>query len=83
VEQLVELESMGDVALKGLDAPARVWRVIGARSDRTSLAAMPWVGRSSRCYQRLRPLPKQRRIAAGIGKTRLTQVFAEEARGTC
>ena len=93
VEQLVELESMGDVALKGLDAPARVWRVIGARSDRTSLAAMPWVGRRPEIAMLKSMLDGVAesghgaviyiRGEAGIGKTRLTQVFAEEARGTC
>ena len=90
VEQLVELESMGDVALKGLDAPARVWRVIGARSDRTSLAAMPWVGRRPEIAMLKSMLDGVAesghgaviyiRGEAGIGKTRLTQVFAEEAR---
>jgi class 3 adenylate cyclase/tetratricopeptide (TPR) repeat protein len=88
VENLVELEPLGEVAIKGLDAPARVWRVIGER--RTVGAAMPLVGRRAE----LKVLKSMLggvlesghggvvyiRGEAGIGKTRLTQVFAEDAR---
>src|SRR3984893_7505099 len=90
VEQLVELESMGEVTLKGLDAPARVWRVIGARSGPATAAAVPLVGRRGEIAMlksMLDGVAQSRHGAvvyirgeAGIGKTRLTQVFAEEAR---
>jgi class 3 adenylate cyclase/tetratricopeptide (TPR) repeat protein len=88
VENLVELEPLGEIAIKGLDAPAYVWRVIGER--RVIGAAMPLVGRRAE-LKLLRSMLDgvaesghggvvYIRGEAGIGKTRLTQVFADEAR---
>jgi class 3 adenylate cyclase len=89
VENLVELEGLGEVSIKGLDTPAPVWRVLAERSEKLS-AAVPLVGRRSE-LKLLKSLLDDVlesgdgrvvyvRGEAGIGKTRLMQVFAEEAR---
>jgi class 3 adenylate cyclase/tetratricopeptide (TPR) repeat protein len=90
VENLVELESLGEVALKGLDAPEHVWRVIAERSERSSGATVPLVSRRAevRLLRSLLDGVSEQghgrviyiRGEAGIGKTRMLQVFAEEAR---
>jgi class 3 adenylate cyclase/tetratricopeptide (TPR) repeat protein len=90
VENLVELESLGEVAMKGLDAPEHVWRVIAERSGRSTGAAVPLVGRRAevRLLRSLLDGVSEQghgrviyvRGEAGIGKTRMLQVFAEEAR---
>jgi class 3 adenylate cyclase/tetratricopeptide (TPR) repeat protein len=89
IENLVELEALGEVPIKGLDAPARVWRVIGERSEKVS-AALPLVGRRaelkvlSALLDGVLESGNGRvvyvRGEAGIGKTRMMQVFADEAR---
>lgn len=90
VEEFVELDSIGDVSIKGLAAPARVWRVIGERAARSFDVAPPLVGRraeikllnsllggvSEAGHGRVIYI----RGEAGIGKTRLVQVFTVMAR---
>jgi class 3 adenylate cyclase/tetratricopeptide (TPR) repeat protein len=88
VENLIELESVGEVPIKGLDAPEHVWRVV---AERPQIAfAVPLVGRRaelSLLVSVLEAVISERhgravcvRGEAGIGKTRLVQVFAQEAR---
>ncbi|MBV9635746.1 MAG: AAA family ATPase, partial [Methylobacteriaceae bacterium] len=90
VEDVVELEPMGDVAIKGLDVPQRVWRVVGERRVRTPEAALPLVGRRAEIKLLTSILDGAAeadhgavvyvRGEAGIGKTRLTQFFIVMAR---
>jgi len=90
IENIFELESLGEVAIKGLDASESVWRVIGERRERDVGTALPLVGRRAE-VKLLRSLLDgvvesghggvvYVRGEAGIGKSRMMQVFAEEAR---
>jgi class 3 adenylate cyclase/tetratricopeptide (TPR) repeat protein len=89
IENLIELEALGEVPIKGLDAPARVWRVIGERPEKVG-AAVPLVGRRaelkvlSSLLDGILESGNGRAVyvrgEAGIGKTRMMQVFADEAR---
>jgi class 3 adenylate cyclase/tetratricopeptide (TPR) repeat protein len=89
IENLFELEAIGEVAIKGLDAPARVWRVLSERCER-HIGAVPLVGRRDE-VKLLNSLldgiseSGHGRVVcvrgeAGIGKTRLMQVLAATAR---
>jgi class 3 adenylate cyclase/tetratricopeptide (TPR) repeat protein len=89
VEGQFALEAIGEVAIKGLDAPALVWRVLGERGE-AETGAVPLVGRGDE-VKLLRSLldgvaeSGHGRVVcvrgeAGIGKTRLVQVLAAAAR---
>ncbi len=88
IENLFELEPIGEVAIKGLDTPARVWRVLSERCER-HLGAVPLVGRRgevkllSSFLDGVLESGHGRVVCvrgeAGIGKTRLMQVLAAAA----
>jgi class 3 adenylate cyclase/tetratricopeptide (TPR) repeat protein len=89
IENIFELEPLGEVAIKGLDSSERVWRVIGERRERDVGTAMPLVGRRAE-VKLLRSLLDgvvesghgavvYVRGEAGIGKSRMMEVLAEEA----
>jgi tetratricopeptide (TPR) repeat protein len=77
------------VAIKGLDAPVLVWRVLGERCER-NIGAVPLVGRGDEVKLLSSLLDSVAesghgrvvcvRGEAGIGKTRLLQVLAATAR---
>ncbi|MBI4184772.1 MAG: AAA family ATPase [Proteobacteria bacterium] len=81
----VEGESLGDVAVKGIERPVRVWRLIGLRAGAERKAVAPLVGREAELRQFAGVLDSCReggfgqvvyvRGEAGIGKTRLVEEF--------
>jgi class 3 adenylate cyclase len=89
IEDRFALEAIGEVAIKGLDAPVRVWRVLGERGEK-SIDATPLVGRRdevkllSSLIDGVAETGRGRVVCvrgeAGIGKTRLMQVLAGRAR---
>ena len=89
IEHLLAFEGIGEVAIKGLDAPPRAWRVLGERYER-NIDALPLVGRRDEVKLLNSILDGvvdfgRRRVVcvrgeAGIGKTRLMQTLAATAR---
>ncbi len=89
IEHLFAFEGIGEVAIKGLDAPARAWRVLGERCER-NIDAVPLVGRRDEVkllnsildgvVDSGRGRVVCVRGEAGIGKTRLMQTLAATAR---
>lgn len=83
----IECESLGDVPVKGLDRPVRVWRARGIRGTDTPHRSTPFVGRRGELKQFsgiLDECSEQRtgqtvlvRGEAGIGKTRLLEEFVK------
>ncbi|MET0531703.1 MAG: tetratricopeptide repeat protein, partial [Microvirga sp.] len=90
VERYVELEPLGALEFKGLDAPVNVWRVISERREAAASATLPLIGRRPEMGLLTSLLDAAReagqgkvvhlRGEAGIGKTRITQKLAEEGR---
>ncbi len=91
----VDCEALGEVAVKGLDKPVRVWRALGLASEARAGEARagargPLVGRKSELRQFAGVLEACReagagqavvlRGEAGIGKTRLVEEFTALAR---
>ena len=81
----VDCKALGEVAVKGLDKPVRVWRARGLASAAQAAARGPLVGRKSELRQFAGVLEACReagagqavvlRGEAGIGKTRLVEEF--------
>jgi class 3 adenylate cyclase len=93
IPRLLEVESVGDVEVKGLDRAVRVWRLRALVEARSTRALKPLFGRRAELRQfqgvleNLRELGRgqaaQVRGDAGIGKSRLVEEFvalAEEVR---
>ncbi|MEX2009090.1 MAG: adenylate/guanylate cyclase domain-containing protein, partial [Dongiaceae bacterium] len=84
-----ECEPLGEVAVKGVDRPVRVWRLLGLSSGATEAAGRPFVGRRSELGQFTGVIEACRgagfgqtvlvRGEAGIGKTGLVQEFTRLA----
>ena len=78
-------ESVGEVALKGIERPVRVWRLLGLHEPDRDGARRPFVGRRAElaqvagaidtCRETGRGLTVYLRGEAGIGKTRLVEQF--------
>src|SRR5262245_8741418 len=88
-----ELEDRGEFSLKGIDAPWRLWEVPWADAESTGILAgsarTPFVGRGTERARVLRAVERAREGAgallllvgeAGVGKTRLVEEVAAEAR---
>jgi class 3 adenylate cyclase/tetratricopeptide (TPR) repeat protein len=90
VAHAVDCESLGEVAVKGLDKPVRVWRARGLAGEAQAAARGPLVGRKSELRQLAGVIEACReagvgqavalRGEAGIGKTRLVEEFTSLAR---
>ena len=91
VARAVAFEPLGEAALRGLDAPVRLWRVAGAR-DAGAPPALPLVGRDAEVGQIAALVDASARGEGrvvlvrgdpGIGKTRLIEetLAAAAARG--
>lgn len=86
----VDCEALGEVAVKGLDKPVRVWRARALAGEGHPAARRPLVGRKSELRQFAGVLETCReagvgqavalRGEAGIGKTRLVEEFSAMAR---
>lgn len=84
----LEVAALGEVVLRGLDAPVRVWRLEGLGAD--TPATTPFVGRLAErsqiagmlqaCQSARRGKALLLRGEAGIGKTRLVEEIATTAR---
>ena len=80
-----DCDSLGDVSIKGLDAPVRVWRVKSLRGADEASARVAFVGRRAELAQFSGVVEVCRRSGngqaivvrgeAGIGKTRLVEEF--------
>lgn len=80
---------LGEAPLRGLDAPARIWRLEGLRTESSAIGT-PFVGRVGErrqlvgilhtCRETGRGRAVLLRGEAGIGKTRLAAEIAGEAR---
>ena len=78
-------ESLGNVAVKGIDAPVRIWRVTSLRGEGEAAARRDFVGRQAELQLLTGVLDSCRtsglghaiavRGEAGIGKTRLVEEF--------
>jgi predicted ATPase/class 3 adenylate cyclase len=88
-----ELEDRGEFSLKGIDAPWRLWEVPWADAESTGIlpasARTPFVARGPERARVLRAVERAREGAgallllvgeAGVGKTRLVEEAAAEAR---
>ena len=85
IGELVTSEAVGEVAIKGLDRPVRVWGVHGLKAGPDETARRLFVGRHSELAQLTGMLSACRetgsgqtvhlRGEAGIGKTRLVEEF--------
>ncbi len=89
VVESVECESLGDIAVKGLDAPVPAWRVGALRAGDEDRKRVAFVGRRAERAQFAGVVEACRangagqvvvvRGEAGIGKTRLVQEFIKVA----
>jgi predicted ATPase/class 3 adenylate cyclase len=88
-----ELEDRGEVALKGIDAPWRLWEVPWKDAETTGVlpgaARTPFVGRAQERTRLLQAVERARSGSgtliliggeAGVGKSRLVEEVAAEAR---
>lgn len=85
----VECAPLGEVEVKGLDAPVAIWRLKGLRSDDAAAARSAFVGRRTElaqlsaivaaCQTNGRGQAIVVRGEAGIGKTRLVDEFTRAA----
>lgn len=92
VAQAVDCEALGEVPIKGLDKPVRVWRARGLAGEAQAGARGTLVGRKSELRQFAGVLDACRetgagqavalRGEAGIGKTHLVEEFTELARAS-
>ena len=92
VAPAVDCEALGEVPIKGLDKPVRVWRAQGLAGAAQAGARGPLVGRKSELRQFAGVLDACRdagagqavalRGEAGIGKTRLVEEFTDMARAS-
>jgi class 3 adenylate cyclase/tetratricopeptide (TPR) repeat protein len=90
VSAAVDCAALGEVPVKGLERPVRVWRARGLAAEAGSARRGPLVGRKSELRQFAGVLEACRetgtgqaillRGEAGIGKTRLVEEFAALAR---
>ena len=84
VQLCFELESLGEVELRGLERPLRAARVTGARGPAQVRALVPLVGRSERARRARRDLPgdrrRQRRDRLDHGRVGHRQVAARRSR---
>jgi class 3 adenylate cyclase len=88
-----DCEALGEVEVKGLQAPAGVWRLLGVREEARDGYRVPFIGRRAELAQLAGMLDACResgggqaiylRGEAGMGKTRLLEEFGAlaEARG--
>lgn len=91
VSTQVEGTPLGEVRVRGLEAPVRAWRVRGLRGDGQERARAPFVGRRGELAQFSGVIATCRetgcgqavivRGEAGIGKTRLVEEFTTIAAG--
>jgi len=89
VSQLVDCDGVGDTAIKGIEAPVKVWRVRALKSQDAMGAGLPFVGRATERQQFASVLDACResgrgqvihvRGEAGIGKSRLLGEFRASA----
>jgi len=92
VAQAVDCEALGEVPIKGLDKPVRVWRARGLAGEAQAGARGTLVGRKSELRQFAGVLDACRetgagqavalRGEAGIGKTHLVEEFTDMARAS-
>ncbi|MFQ5971956.1 MAG: adenylate/guanylate cyclase domain-containing protein, partial [Alphaproteobacteria bacterium] len=91
VSHVADCAAVGEVAVKGIAEPVRVWRILGIGSGRAPGTGHPFVGREAELGQFAGVLEACRRTGAGlsihvrgepgIGKTRLVDEFEATARG--
>lgn len=84
--RFVNVEEMGEVTVKGLERPVKLWRLLSLADDPSHEAETPFVGRRAELRQFLGILQTYRetgtgqavyvRGEAGIGKSRLVKEFA-------
>jgi tetratricopeptide (TPR) repeat protein len=89
VADRMECAAAGDLKVKGLPEPVRVWRLVGPRSAKAAVAPRPFVGREqerrqfaaalSACVDSRRGQTIHIRGEAGIGKTCLVEEFRRAA----
>lgn len=90
VEPRVLCESLGELEVKGIEKPVTAWRTFGLRTEGTSVAGGPFVGRRTEIAQVEGVLTACRdnrvgqvilvRGEAGIGKTRLVEELQSSAK---
>jgi len=90
VANLVEVDDAGQVKIKGVERPIRVWKVRKLRVDLARVPQTPFVGRSVELAQFAAVITAAREAGngyvifvrgdAGIGKTRLVEEFRSIAR---
>jgi class 3 adenylate cyclase/tetratricopeptide (TPR) repeat protein len=82
---MLDCEEVGDVAVKGLSEPVKVWRLDGIHAERETTSGRPFVGRKREirqfkgaiedCLETEHGQTVYVRGEAGIGKSRLTEEF--------
>ena len=85
----VDCDPLGEIAVKGLDAPVRVWRVKGLQAAAAASSPVAFVGRNTELAQFAGVVEACRasgrgqaivvRGEAGIGKSRLVEQFTRTA----